>query len=1328
MPRIETARSIARWAVLPLASLCLALSAPSRSTATESAATSWTRSPHALVFLRPDAPGPPHEFIHVLEAAGGHVSVLGDRNAAWIYATDEVLGKPEVRRWVRGAHRSQIPESAIERQGTHEKRASRSWNHALEISEAMSVAGPRGIRDEVRTAPPPRDGRTGKSDRAAAPTLEPSDHLPLGAGYYDTSVFMAGTVAVGVWLLEAAGTEFDWTSQEEALSIGGVMAGMDAWVRRGGTGASLSFVFDIHTAVPVSGVPILNPSGSDYVWVGEALAQFGFPAEQGAVEQCFAYNNSIRNQLQTNWAFSIFIADSDARNQGLFAGGGYAWAYLGGPWTFMSRYSSWAFNANAYFGVVPMHETGHIFLATDEYDGHLARSGYLYADDDPSFPACIMNQNDSSRVCQPTRDQLGWRDLDRDGVIEVLDVPPEVMLEPAPFPGEPWVGSAAVVALQSQNPRFPGKAITVARIDHVELRVDAGLWTPATPTDGAWDGYVEAFQWVVPPLCGSSHILQARARTTAGVWSDVTTTGFLTAGSGGDCGPWVEAPDSLTVAEGSLVAFQVTARDPDGDPIEGFDANFSDLPVPNDADFQRLGDGSTGLFRWTTASGDSGAYEVVFTATNSLSGSALTRLRVSNVDRPPTLSVPTSVDGTVGIEIVIDVLAADPDDDPIDLIAISLPTFATFEVLPGTGGRLRWTPVDVQAGTHVVAFEAYNVLRTSATTTIRVVGRAPNPVVTAPDTVHVDAGREVMFTVGALEPNGDLVDLTAVGLPPRATFRDNGDYSGVFRWLPEESDRPGSPYVVRFVATNPYGLEGQASTVLVMNSLVGQPPTIDAPSDVSGAEGDELVLTVTATDPDGDPIGFLNANMDGLPVGHGASFTPFDGNTRGVFSWTPGFDQAGTYVIIFSAGASGSGNDPGGSATSRLHIANVDRPPALVLPNTFTGAEGASLDIPITATDPDGDPIQALSASPLPTGAVFAVEADFSRGALRWSPDFTQAGAYSIQIAARSASRASGVSGSVLESAASLDLTILDVNRTPVADAGGPYHGGVEEGITFDGAGSADPDGDPLLFTWDLGDGSQAAGATVLHSYALGGNYLVVLSASDGTLIGRDSTSADVSGFLEADAFLAGRSRTISLAGGSTACLQLEPVEGSYENAAVDPASLVMHSEGTGTISRITGVVEKSSVLKDRDRDGIDELTVCFHRADLRQLFSLLSGRAERPVTVQGRLVTGTAIRAEASLVIVATGSTINVSPNPVVSRATVTWHATSSGPVRAQLFDVHGRLVRTLLEDASSEAGYRDLEFERVDSKGARLAAGIYFIRLETSVGTRVERVAIMR
>jgi hypothetical protein len=297
-----------------------------------------------------------------------------------------------------------------------------------------------------------------------------------------------------------------------------------------------------------------------------------------------------------------------------------------------------------------------------------------------------------------------------------------------------------------------------------------------------------------------------------------------------------------------------------------------------------------------------------------------------------------------------------------------------------------------------------------------------------------------------------------------------------------------------------------------------------------------------------------------------------------------------------------------------------------------------------------------------------------------------------------------------------------------VAEAGGPYRGIVGEPVAFEGGGSTDPDGDPLLLTWDFGDGAQATGASAAHSYPDKGIYAVVLSASDGVGLDTDSTTTDVAGYLEAEAFFAGRHRTITLAGGaSTSCLQLEPVEASYENGDVDIATLVMRSEGTGDVSEISAEADKTVVSRDLDHDGAEEIGVCFRMADLRRLFGALSGRVERKALIRGRLVSGAPIQAEANLTIIA-GTGITVSPNPLVSKGTLTWRADKPGPIRARLFDVHGRLVRTVYENPQAAAGYHDIELNREGPAGTRLAAGVYFLRVETSAGEQIRRVAVVK
>ena len=56
------------------------------------------------------------------------------------------------------------------------------------------------------------------------------------------------------------------------------------------------------------------------------------------------------------------------------------------------------------------------------------------------------------------------------------------------------------------------------------------------------------------------------------------------------------------------------------------------------------------------------------------------------------------------------------------------------------------------------------------------------------------------------------------------------------------------------------------------------------------------------------------------------------------------------------------------------------------------------------------------------------------------------------------------------------------------------------EEITFNAAGSSDPDGDSLTFTWNFGDGNIGSGLTTTHTYVQDGEYSVKLTVSDGSL------------------------------------------------------------------------------------------------------------------------------------------------------------------------------------------------------------------------------------
>lgn len=83
--------------------------------------------------------------------------------------------------------------------------------------------------------------------------------------------------------------------------------------------------------------------------------------------------------------------------------------------------------------------------------------------------------------------------------------------------------------------------------------------------------------------------------------------------------------------------------------------------------------------------------------------------------------------------------------------------------------------------------------------------------------------------------------------------------------------------------------------------------------------------------------------------------------------------------------------------------------------------------------------------------------------------------------------------------------------------------------------------------------------------------------------------------------------------------------------------------------------------------------------------------------------------------------------PNPFRSGTTVRFTLPGAGPVRLAVHDLAGRRLRTL---ASGEwaAGAHEVRWDGLDERGAPVARGTYFVRLEDPLGARTVRVSAIR
>ena len=87
----------------------------------------------------------------------------------------------------------------------------------------------------------------------------------------------------------------------------------------------------------------------------------------------------------------------------------------------------------------------------------------------------------------------------------------------------------------------------------------------------------------------------------------------------------------------------------------------------------------------------------------------------------------------------------------------------------------------------------------------------------------------------------------------------------------------------------------------------------------------------------------------------------------------------------------------------------------------------------------------------------------------------------------------------------------------------------------------------------------------------------------------------------------------------------------------------------------------------------------------------------------------------------------MQVSPNPFNPRTTVSLTLARRGAVTLQVFDVRGRLVRTL-HRGDLDAGPHELAWDGRDDGGATLASGVYLVRAELQDRELREKVLLVK
>src|SRR5438445_747073 len=148
--------------------------------------------------------------------------------------------------------------------------------------------------------------------------------------------------------------------------------------------------------------------------------------------------------------------------------------------------------------------------------------------------------------------------------------------------------------------------------------------------------------------------------------------------------PTVTTPGAQTGTQGVAVTpLQILANDPDNDPL-----TYSATGLPSGLSIAA----TTGLISGTVGFTASATNSVVVTVSDGRGGSASTAAfawAITLVNRPPAWTTPGAQTGTQGVAVTpLQILATDPDNDPLTYSATGLPSglaiAATTGLISGT--------------------------------------------------------------------------------------------------------------------------------------------------------------------------------------------------------------------------------------------------------------------------------------------------------------------------------------------------------------------------------------------------------------------------------------------------------------------------------------------------------------------------------------------------------------------------------------------------------------------------------------------------------------------
>ncbi len=479
----------------------------------------------------------------------------------------------------------------------------------------------------------------------------------------------------------------------------------------------------------------------------------------------------------------------------------------------------------------------------------------------------------------------------------------------------------------------------------------------------------------------------------------------ITVNDAGNQRPVLAAIGPQLVNEGANLNFNASAIDPDGTT-----PTLTATGLPVGATFNNNGDG-TGTFNFSPTFAQSGIYNVTFIATDGvLADSEVVAVSVNDAgNQAPVLTTIGPRNVNEGAVLNFNINAGDPDSSIPTLSAVGVPTNASF-VDNGNGtGTFNFAPDFTQAGVFNVTFIASDgFLADSEVVAVTVNEVNRRPVLAAIGAQNVTEGVLLNFNTTATDLDATIPTMTAVNLPLNATFVDNANGSGSFNFTPGFNQ--AGIFNVTFIASDGLLADSEVVAITVIDAG-NQRPVLATIGNRAIQEGNVLQFRLSATDGDG-----AIPTLAAFTIPANAIFVDST-NGAGSFTFSPNFNQAGVYNVLFVA----SDGVLADSESVQITVGEAGNlPPVLDSIGTKQIAEGNILTFRVHATDEAGTP--NLLVNTLMNNYVF-VDSGNGAGSFTYSPNYFDAGTDTVTFFA--------LDGDGAVDQEKVAITTLDINRAP---------------------------------------------------------------------------------------------------------------------------------------------------------------------------------------------------------------------------------------------------------------------------------------------------------